>query len=131
MTTETKFTKGPWVAEVADMFGDHNIVLTREADDCRAIAAVVSNMRPVGEVEANAYLTAASPDLYEVAAETEQLFRDLAGKVDSEFFDKFVALHFKARAALAKALPPQHRPEQGAATSPTLDGGGLGKGESA
>lgn len=59
-------TPGPWIAEPADMFGDHNIVLA-EGDDWRAIAAVVSNMRPEQEVAANALLTAAAPDLLEAA----------------------------------------------------------------
>ena len=62
-------TPGPWLAEAADMFGDHNIVLSASANDCRAIAAVVSNMRDPSEVAANAFLVAAAPDLLAVARE--------------------------------------------------------------
>ena len=62
----TQHTPGPWIAEPADMFGDHNIVL-RDSDDCRAVAAVVSNMRPEAEVAGNARLIAASPDLLALA----------------------------------------------------------------
>lgn len=46
-------TAGDWLAEPADMFGDHNIILA-ESEDMRAVAAVVSNMRSEDEVEANA-----------------------------------------------------------------------------
>lgn len=56
-------TPGPWVAEPADMFGDHNIVLHDASNDARAIAAVVSNMRDESEVAANAHLIASAPDL--------------------------------------------------------------------
>lgn len=50
-----KSTPQPWKAEPADMFGDHNIV-RGDSDECLAIAAVVSNMRPADEVAANANL---------------------------------------------------------------------------
>jgi hypothetical protein len=61
-------TVGQWIAEPADWFGDHNIVLAT-GDDRRAVAAVVSNMRDAREVEANARLIAAAPDLLAVACE--------------------------------------------------------------
>lgn len=51
------------------MFGDYNIVLPASANDCRAVAAVVSNMRDPAEVEANANLISAAPDLLAVARE--------------------------------------------------------------
>lgn len=57
-------TPGPWAAEPADMFGDHNIV-RGDSDEALAVAAVVSNMRPADQVEANARLIAAAPDLLE------------------------------------------------------------------
>lgn len=57
-----KPTPGPWVAEDADVFGDHNIIL-RDGEDRRAVAAVVSNMRDPSEVAANARLIAAAPAL--------------------------------------------------------------------
>lgn len=62
-------TPGPWLAEGADVFGDHNIVLPASANDCRAVAAVVSNMREPSEVAANAFLVAGAPDLLAVARE--------------------------------------------------------------
>ncbi|ALJ12599.1 hypothetical protein [Sphingopyxis macrogoltabida] len=64
-----RHTSGPWLAEAADVFGDHNIVLLSSANDCRAVAAVVSNMRDPSEVSANAFLVAAAPDLLAVACE--------------------------------------------------------------
>ena len=52
-------TPGEWIASESDMFGDHNIQWKEgvETDtDHRAIAAVVSNLRPRQQVEANAQL---------------------------------------------------------------------------
>lgn len=66
MSSKTPWTPGPWVAEEADYFGDHNIILTDSADDCRAIAAVVSNFRPALEVASNARLIAAAPEMAEL-----------------------------------------------------------------
>lgn len=67
MATEQEgHTPGTWVAEGADVFGDHNIIL-RDGEDRRAVAAVVSNMRDPSEVAANARLIAAAPDLLEAA----------------------------------------------------------------
>lgn len=56
-----RHTPGPWMAEPADMFGDHNIILADHSEDARAIAAVVSNIRDPHEVAANAALVAAAP----------------------------------------------------------------------
>ncbi len=58
-------TPGPWLAEPADFFGDHNI---RQADtgNIAAVAAVVSNLRDPEEVAANARLITAAPDLLEI-----------------------------------------------------------------
>jgi len=52
-------TPGEWIASESDMFGDHNIQWKEgvETDtDHSAIAAVVSNLRPWQQVEANAQL---------------------------------------------------------------------------
>ncbi|ALC13807.1 hypothetical protein LH20_17760 [Sphingopyxis sp. 113P3] len=49
------------------MFGDHNIVLVKNEEDSRAIAAVVSNMRDPQEVAANASVISAAPDLLRAA----------------------------------------------------------------
>lgn len=59
-----QITPGPWLAEPADMFGDHNIVLA-DGPDARAIAAVVSNMRHPAEVAANARAIALVPEMVE------------------------------------------------------------------
>lgn len=69
-------TSGQWVAEPADMFGDHNIVLA-DGEDRRAIAAVVSNLRPEGEVAANAHLIAAAPGLLEALAEARRIIAEI------------------------------------------------------
>lgn len=63
MKEEAGHTPGPWLAEPADMFGDHNIVLANNLYDARAVAAVVSNLRAEPEVAANAHLIAAAPEL--------------------------------------------------------------------
>ena len=52
-----EFTKGPWRKDGPDMFGDFNIL--HQADSL-AVAAVVSNLRQPGEVEANASLVTAA-----------------------------------------------------------------------
>lgn len=70
-TTTTKpnkpqHTAGPWKADNADdTFGDHNITKQDGSEGLSAIAAVVSNGRPAEEVQANANLVAAAPDLLE------------------------------------------------------------------
>jgi len=73
-------THGPWLAEPADMFGDHNIVRAYESglamqEDRLAIAAVVSNLRPADEVAANARLIASAPLMMERIAELERWLR--------------------------------------------------------
>lgn len=75
-------TPGEWIASESDMFGDHNIQWKEgvETDtDHRAIAAVVSNLRPWQQVEANAQLIVtlrnALPELI-AALEVVALVRD-------------------------------------------------------
>jgi len=68
-------TAGPWVAEPADMFGDHNII-RGDGLELLAIAAVVSNMRPSKEVHANARLVAAAPTLLEACEGIEGVLLD-------------------------------------------------------
>lgn len=53
-------TAGPWRAEGPDEFGDYNI---HHPADALAVAAAVRNGRPDEEVEANARLIAAAPEL--------------------------------------------------------------------
>lgn len=62
MSTEPKFTPGPYRCEGPDPFGDWNIL---HPGDALAVAAVVSNMREPEEVAANAHLQAAAPELYD------------------------------------------------------------------
>lgn len=62
MTSEPKWTAGPWKNGGPDDFGDHPI--GHNADNL-AVAAVVTNLRSPDEVAANAHLIAAAPDLYE------------------------------------------------------------------
>ena len=64
MQTKGEYTPGPWHADPADMFGDHNI-MRGDNEDVLAIAAVVWNMRPSDEVAANARLIAAAPEMLE------------------------------------------------------------------
>jgi hypothetical protein len=82
---------GPWTMEGPDMFGDFNIL---PPNDCGAVAAVVSNMRPPEVVLGNARLIAAAPDLLRVA-------ELLADWLDEE--EGAHALCDTARAAIAKA----------------------------
>ena len=59
---ELGITPGPWEASNADMFGDHNIQ-RHDSEDRAAIAAVVSNLRPVEEVAANARAISEVPEI--------------------------------------------------------------------
>lgn len=75
-------TPGEWIASESDMFGDHNIQWKEgvETDtDHSAIAAVVSNLRPWQQVEANAQLIVtlrnALPTII-AALEVAELVRD-------------------------------------------------------
>lgn len=91
------------------MFGDHNIVLSDEVHDSRAIAAVVSNMRPEGEVAANARLIAASPELLLVAKRIAEWVRavdedgDDLTYLNSDGWADVRETADMARAAIAKA----------------------------
>lgn len=106
-------TPGPWCAEPADMFGDHNIVLGDNADDARAIAAVVSNLRAPSEVEANARLIAAAPDLLEACQELIGVIDSVDGEADYSK-EEWAALgsaklhaEDRIRAAIARATGEQ------------------------
>ena len=90
------------------MFGDHNIILADNTDDCRAIAAVVSNLRPAEEVESNARLIAAAPDLLEALVDILgplNICSDNSNVRDDECLpvDMTMGELRKARAAIAKA----------------------------
>lgn len=91
----TEYSPGPWRSEGPDEFGDYNIL---HNGDPRAVAVVVSNMRPPDEVRANARLIAAVCGLYEALDDllSEWFDADDTGTQD----DPFVA---RARRALAEA----------------------------
>jgi hypothetical protein len=97
--SESRFTPGPWRAEGPDDFRDFNIL---HDGDSLAVAAAVSNMRSLDEIEANARLIAAAPDLIEAL---EDLKRELVlSDVDLDYIES----HFrpwlnKAESAAAKA----------------------------
>jgi len=97
---ETKWTPGPWLAEPADMFGDHNIVLS-DGEDRRAVAAVVSNMRDPSEVAANARLIAAAPDMLEALVFITD--ENAPYSATQAWRDRIVEARTKVCAAIAKA----------------------------
>ena len=88
----TKFTKGPWVADV----------------DCHGTVFVGCDEHPIADVTfignegslANGRLIAAAPELYEALQEMTELAEGPTGGVS--ILQKKTIL-FKARAALAKA----------------------------
>jgi hypothetical protein len=86
-----RHTPGPWRFEWPDMFGDCNIL---HRADSLAVGAVVSNMRPEGEVVANARLIAAAPDMLAALKEARAQVAHLTGKT---------AVVERINAAIAKA----------------------------
>lgn len=68
------YTPGPWNADGPDWAGDYNITPPHEA---AVVAAVISNVRPASEVEANARLIALAPEMADeivrLRAEVERL----------------------------------------------------------
>lgn len=72
-----KHTPGPWHAKGPDDFWDFNIL---HDGDSLAVAAVVSNMRPLDEISANARLVAAAPELLAALQDCVAVMElDLAG----------------------------------------------------
>ena len=88
-----KHTIGPWNAEGPDEFGDWNIHPPHQ----RAVtAAVISNVRDAEEVEANAHLVAAAPEM--LAA--------LEGVMEMACFREATGERWeKVRDAISKARP--------------------------
>ena len=93
--------------EILHSSGSDSVIIADAAshDD---VAEVFHNYRhtvtqTVDQALETARLFAAAPELYEVAEATEDLFRELTGKVNEAFLDRFAKVHFAARAALAKA----------------------------
>lgn len=77
-------TEGPWRADEADEFGDHNIVPPLPVR--LAVAAVVKNLRPADEVAANADLVAESrlalPRLIARVRLLEEVLREIDDELD-------------------------------------------------
>ncbi|PZQ55740.1 MAG: hypothetical protein DI555_06860 [Novosphingobium pentaromativorans] len=96
VSTTTKFS-GPWHV-VNDSQGYDNIHHA-PADDGDT-GDIVATCYQDGD---HARLIAAAPELYDVTMSVEQLFRDLTGKVNEAFLDRFAQVHFNARSALTKA----------------------------
>lgn len=99
-------TPGPWEAGPVDIFGDINIT---GPENCAAIAAVVSNLRPRGQVIANARMIAIAPELVELL-EWIALFADVRSKDESKVFARvnrgaLRTIRDKCKTAVALARP--------------------------
>lgn len=66
---EIKHTPGPWRCEGPDDFHDFNIL---HNGDSLAVAAVVSNMRDLPQITANANLIAAAPEMLEALLDAKE-----------------------------------------------------------
>lgn len=96
------YTLGPWVASGPDEFGDYNI---QGSDGSLAIAAVVSNLRQPAEVQANARLIAAAPDMLEALEKIAQpQTRKLSAMDAEEVADVLSGMLQQARAIANAAL---------------------------
>ncbi|GFM73801.1 hypothetical protein PSCICL_47930 [Pseudomonas cichorii] len=98
--TKHKHTPGPWRHEGPDYFHDFNIL---SPCDSLAVAAVVSNMRELPEIAANAKLIAAAPELLEALID---LADDIAERFDMDSPSTNPGIkHYiqNARDAIAKA----------------------------
>ncbi|GFM87766.1 hypothetical protein PSCICO_31650 [Pseudomonas cichorii] len=93
--TKHKHTPGPWRHEGPDYFHDFNIL---HPGDSLAVAAVVSNMRQLPEIEANAKLIAAAPELLESLSNLVGLARLGAANIS-----KYHAALAHAESVIAKA----------------------------
>ncbi|MCV4287757.1 hypothetical protein OH708_07540 [Pseudomonas capsici] len=93
-------TPGPWSHQGPDDFLDFNIL---HPGDSLAVAAVVSNMRELPEIAANAKLIAAAPELLEALID---LADDIAERFDMDSPSTNPGIkHYiqSARDAIAKA----------------------------
>lgn len=104
----TAHTPGPWSAEGPDQFGDYNIHCGHER---AVVAAVISNVRSPEEVEANARLIAAAPDLVKALESCQCVLADLVGGDKSlstiNIYAQAVKAELKARAALSSSRSDQ------------------------
>lgn len=102
---QTKHTPGPWRADGPDGFQDFNIL---HGGDSLAVAAVISNMREPPEIEANASLIAAAPDLLAALQRAVSRWTALADEPFHATPDhqREHAEISKARATILKATQP-------------------------
>lgn len=91
-----KHTPGPWRADGPDWAGDFNIL---HPADSLAIGAVVANLRPPEEVEANAMMAAAAPEMFDALKVAEEYLNTIA--LSKGPIEELSTI----RAALAKAQP--------------------------
>lgn len=99
-------TPGPWSAGAVDIFGDVNI---SGPENSAAIAAVVSNLRPRGQVIANARMIAMTPELVDLL-QWIAVFADVRSKDESKVFARvnrgaLRTIRDKAQAAVDAARP--------------------------
>ena len=115
-------TPGPWLITgvMSGHRGDIYSPTAKRIPDCHHIARCFAPMpegapacdlqviqmtnEAIAQIEANARLIAAAPELLEALLPIEGLFREFVGKVDEAWFDRFAKVQFEARAAIAKAL---------------------------
>ena len=100
---ETKFTKEPW-----EWRKPNGVVKTNRiysvSTDCQV--AHLNECHGAQEIEANARLISAAPELYEACEMQQRLIDDMArfvGKMALQDYALFNEAPIKARAALAKA----------------------------
>ena len=96
MTDDAKFTKGPWFAEKAFVYA------LNDQGTNRFFAGVQDAFTPKSELEANARLIAAAPELYEALYECATLLSALTGPDDAIASTVLSMAHD----ALAKAVSP-------------------------
>lgn len=100
----TGYTEGPWRADGPDGFGDFNILHDANA---LAVAAVISNMRQPSEIEANARLISAAPDMYEAHVENVRqlvmLLSELQGRVEASKLQVIQTVLQRSHDAYSKA----------------------------
>ena len=102
MSTETKFTKGPWECGPARNYTGYYIAPRHRLPTLAAVkdeSITVFNFP--GQTQANAHLIAAAPELYEVLEAAQEELRLIRMKDTDAVYDP--TLKVRMSAALAKA----------------------------
>ena len=99
-------TDGPWVADEADDFGDHNI---HPAGEVSALGVAINRHDPV-LTAANARLIAAAPDLLAALTGLIEMLDMKSNRTGGEHDADVGPLIEAARAALARATTQEHAP---------------------